>query len=88
VDGGWVVEVEPDSAKDPENLPAAPPYELLVDAARRVSQVRERCYHFAGSPAVYVRTVRAVYEREMKLNGGINYEAMVEQELAKASPAR
>jgi hypothetical protein len=83
VDGGWVVEMEHDSAKNPEKAPALPPYELLVDASQRVVQVRERCYRFAGSPAVYDRTVRAVYDREMKLNGGINYQEMVEKELAK-----
>ena len=83
VEGGWVVEVEHDSAKYPENAAATPPYELLVDASRHVTQVRERCYPFAGSPAVYDRTVRAVYDREMKLNGGINYEEMVVKDLAK-----
>jgi len=59
------------------------PYELLVDAGRRVAQIRQRCYAYAGSPAVYELTVRAVYEREIKLNGGINFQAMVEKELAK-----
>jgi len=83
VDGGWVVEVEHDSLKYPEKATTVPPYELLVDASQRVTQVRERCYPFAGSPAVYDRTVRTVYNREVKLNGGINYEEMVEKELAK-----
>ncbi len=46
-------------------------------------QIRERCYAYLGSPAVYDHTVRTVYEREMKLNGGINYQAMVEKELAR-----
>ncbi len=32
VDGGWVVEVEHDSAKNPEKVPAMPPYEVLLDA--------------------------------------------------------
>jgi hypothetical protein len=83
VDGGWVVEVEPASAKNPEKIPAMTPYELLVDAGRRVAQIRQRCYAYAGSPAVYELTVRTVYEREIKLNGGINFQAMVEKELAK-----
>ena len=83
VAGGWVVEVEHDFVKYPEKIPAMPPYELLVDAGQHVTQVRERCYPFLGSPAVYDQTVRAVYEREVKRNGGNDYEKTVEKELAK-----
>jgi hypothetical protein len=87
VDGGWVVEVGHDSAKYPGVVPALPPYELLVDAGRHVSQIRERCYPYSVSPRIYGNTVRAVYEREMKLNGGINYSQVVLKELAKAAEA-
>jgi hypothetical protein len=83
VAGGWVVEVEHDSVKYPEKVPAMPPYELLVDAGQRVTQVRERCYTFLGNPVIYDQTVRTVYEREVKLNGGFNFEKTVEKELAK-----
>jgi hypothetical protein len=83
VEGGWVVEVEHDSVKYPEKVPAMPPYELLVDAGQRVTQVRERCYTFLGNPVIYDQTVRTVYEREVKLNGGVNYEKTLEKELAK-----
>jgi hypothetical protein len=83
VAGGWVVEVEHDFVKYPEKIPAMPPYELLADAAQHVTQIRERCYPFLGSPVIYDQTVRTVYEREAKLNGGNNFEKTVEMELAK-----
>ena len=83
VDGGWVVTVEHNYANDPQKAPAIPPYELLVDASQSVAQIQERSFSFLGSPVVYDRTVRTVYEREFKLNGGIHYQATVERELAK-----
>jgi hypothetical protein len=84
-DGGWVVEVINHGATNrPGNATALPPYELLVDAGQHVVQIRERCYPYLGSARVYDNTVRSVYEREMKLNGGRNYLAVLEMELAKA----
>jgi len=83
VDGGWVVEVSHDLAKNRGDSEAPPPYELLAGASHRVTQIRERCYPFPGSPSVYEQTVRTVYEREIKLNGAVNYEVAVRQELAK-----
>ena len=83
-DGGWVVEVASSATNLPGNVQALPPYELLVDASQHVVQIRERCYPFIGSARVYDNTVRSVYEREMKLNGGRNYLAVLQQELAKA----
>ncbi len=80
-EGGWVVEAGRESAKSPV---AVPPYELLVDASQHVTQIRQRCYAFNGSARVYEDTVQAVYEREMKRNGGINYPQEVVKELAKA----
>ena len=82
-DGGWVVEVGHDSVKYPGVVPAMPPYELLVDDSGHVAQIRERCYPFRGSARVYGDTVRTVYEREIKLNGGVNYPQEVVKELAK-----
>jgi len=81
IEGGWVVEAARESAKSPA---ADPPYELLVDASQHVTQIRERCYAYRGSARVYEDTVQAVYEREMKRNGGINYPQEVVKELAKA----
>jgi len=83
-EGGWVVEANPQATNRPGKVTALPPYELLVDAGQRVVQIRERCYPYSGSARVYDNTVRSVYEREMKLNGGRNYPAALEKELAKA----
>lgn len=83
-EGGWVVEVDRQATNGPGIVPALPPYELLVDAGQRVAQIRERCYPYSGSARVYEATVRSVYEREMKLNGGRNYPAALEIALAKA----
>jgi hypothetical protein len=83
-EGGWVVEVDPQPTNRPGKVQALPPYELLVDAGQRVVQIRERCYPYSGSARVYDNIVRSVYEREMKLNGGRNYAAALEAELAKA----
>jgi len=83
-EGGWVVEVDRNLANQPGGVPAVPPYELLVDDSRHVVQIRERAYPYSGSARVYGNTVRSVYDREMNLNGGANYPAMVEQALAKA----
>ena len=84
-DGGWVVQVINNGATNrPANATALPPYELLVDAGQRVAQIRERCYPYLGSAGIYANTVRTVYEREIKLNGGRDYPAVLEKELAKA----
>jgi hypothetical protein len=83
-DGGWAVEVSQDSVKYPGVVPAMPPYELLVDASGHLAQIRERCYPYIGSARVYGDTVRSVYEREIKRNGGVNYPQEVVKELAKA----
>jgi hypothetical protein len=84
VEGGWVVAVENDSGTNPVKAPSMSPYELLVDAGGHVTQIRQRCYIYLGSPAIYDRTIRLVYEREMKLNGAINYPAALEKELTQA----
>jgi len=83
VEGGWLVEVDRNPTNQPA-LPAMPPYELLSDDGRHIVQIRERSFPYSGSPRVYGNTVRSVYEREMKVNGGANYQATVEKELAKA----
>ncbi len=83
-DGGWAVEVDHDSVKYPGVVPAMPPYELLVDASGHLAEIRERCYPYVGSARVYGDTVRSVYEREIKRNGGVNYPQEVVKELAKA----
>jgi hypothetical protein len=59
------------------------PYELLVDGAHRVAQMRERCYSFRGSATIYTNTVISVYEREKKIQGGIYYPEVLENELRK-----
>jgi hypothetical protein len=84
VEGGWVVEVVPAATNSARNVPALPPYELVLDDSQHITQIRERCYPFSGSPRVYGNTLRAVYEREMKLNGGGNFSSVIEKELAKA----
>jgi hypothetical protein len=87
-EGGWVVEAGPGAA-NPTNRPgnvALPmqPYELLLDDSQRVVRIQQRSYPYRGSARVYADTVRTVYEREMRLNGGVNYPQMIEKELAKA----
>jgi hypothetical protein len=83
-EGGWVVEVNPQATNRPGIAPPLPPYELLLDAGQHVMQIRERCYPYSGSARVYDNTVRSVYDREMKLNGGRNYAAALQIELARA----
>lgn len=87
-EGGWVVEAKPGAANltnRPGNavLPMQP-YELLLDDSLRVVKIQQRSYPYRGSARVYADTVRTVYEREMRLNGGVNYPQMIEKELAKA----
>ena len=79
-DGGWVVEVDHDFAHYPGKIQAIHPYELLMDADQRGVQIRERCYWYRGSASVYSNTVLSVYEREMKLNRGLNYPEVLEKE--------
>ena len=83
-DGGWVVEVDHDFAHYPGKIQAIHPYELLLDADQRGVQIRERCYWYRGSASVYSNTVLSVYEREIKLNRGLNYPEVLEKELSKA----
>ena len=45
---------------------------------------RETCLENRGSPSVYSNTVVSVYEREMKLNRGLNYPEVLDKELSKA----
>jgi len=82
-DGGWVVEVDHDFTHYPGSVQAVMPYELLVDDAHRVAQMRERCYFFRGSARTYTNTVISVYEREKKIQGGIYYPEVLEEELRK-----
>ena len=82
-DGGWVVEVDHDFTHYPGSVQAVMPYELLVDGAHRVAQMRERCYSFRGSAKIYTNTVISVYEREKKIQGGIYYPEVLENELRK-----
>ncbi len=83
-DGGWVVEVDHDFAHYPGKIQAIHPYEILLDADQRGVQIRERCYWYRGSASVYSNTVLSVYERELKLNRGLNYPEVLEKELSKA----
>jgi len=83
-DGGWVVEVDHDFTHYPGRIQAIHPYELLLDADQRGVQIRERCYWYRGSASVYTNTVHSVYEREIKLNRGLNYPEVLEKELSKA----
>ena len=83
-DGGWVVEVDHDFTHYPGRIQAIHPYELLLDADQRGVAIRERCYWYRGSASVYSNTVLSVYEREIKLNRGLNYPEVLEKELWKA----
>ena len=83
-DGGWVIEVDHDFTHYPGMIRAIHPYELLLDADQRGVQIRERCYWYRGSASVYSNTVHSVYERELKLNRGLNYPEVLEKELSKA----
>ena len=87
-EGGWVVQAGPgvtNLTKRPgkEVLPMQL-YELLLDDSQRVVRIQQRSYPYCGSARVYADTVRIVYEREMRLNGGVNYPQVIEKELAKA----
>jgi hypothetical protein len=82
VEGGWVVQVESKSPATEGRSAVIPPYELLVGAGRTLVELRERCYLYLGSPVVYDRTVRAVYEREVKRDGALNFQSAIEKELA------
>ena len=83
-DGGWVVEVDHDFTHYPGKIQAIHPYEILLDADQCGVQIRERCYWYRGSASVYSNTVHSVYERELKLNRGLNYPEVLEKELSKA----
>ena len=83
-DGGWVVEVDHEFTHYPGMIQAIHPYELLLDADQRGVQIRERCYWYRGSASVYSHTVLSVYEREIKLNRGLNYPEVLEKGLSKA----
>jgi len=83
-EGGWVVEVGQELTNSAGIVPVMPPYELLLDDSQRVTQIRERCYPYVGSARVYGNTLRSVYEREVKLNGGGNFQKVIEKELAQA----
>lgn len=83
-DGGWEVEVDHDFTRYPGMIQAIHPFELLVDAGQRVVQVRQRCYYYRGSASVYSNTVLSVYEREIKLNRGLDYPEVLLKELSKA----
>jgi hypothetical protein len=83
-DGGWVIEVDHDFRKYPGSIQQIMPYELLVDHDHSLTQLRQRCYHYPGSEAVYTNTVISVYEREKGINGGINYPEALEHELRNA----
>ena len=82
--GGWVVHVDHNFTEYPGNIQYIKPYELLVNGNHRLTQLRERCYQYLGSEAVYTNTVVSVYEREKKIRGGINYPEVLEKELQKA----
>ena len=84
-DGGWVIEVDHDFTHYPGKIQAIRPYEILLDADQRGVQIRERCYWYRGSASVYSNTVHSVYEREIKLNRGLNYPEVLEKELSKGS---
>ena len=85
VEGGWVVAASSNPGKPGEKSAAAPPYELLVDAANHLTQIRERSYPYLGSPKVYDHTVRTAYAQQAQLNRqAANYEAAILRELAAA----
>jgi hypothetical protein len=46
--------------------------------------VRQRCYYYRGSAAVYTNTIAPVYEREIKTNHGLNYPEALFKELDEA----
>ena len=87
-EGGWVVEVGP-GVTNLTNRPGKvvlpmQPYELLLDDSQRVVKIQQRSHPYRGSARVYANTVRTVYQREMRLNGGVNYPEMIAKELAQA----
>ena len=82
--GGWVVEADHDFTNYPGNIQQIHPYELLVDSEGKLTQLRQRCYHYLGAATVYSNTVISVYQREIKINGGRNYPEALEQELRTA----
>jgi hypothetical protein len=84
IDAGWLVTVDHDFTNFPASVQAIMPYELLVDNARNVVQLRQRCYHYPGNSVVYTNTVISVYNREIKINHGLNYPEALEKELRNA----
>ena len=87
-EGGWVVEAGPgvtNLTKRPgKDVLPMQLYELLLDDSLRVVKIQQRSHPYRGSARVYADTVRTVYEREMRLNGGVNYPQVIEKELATA----
>ena len=83
IESGWLVEVDHDFENFMGMIPFIHPYEILVDD-NRVTSLRQRSNIYPGSAKVYVDTITTVYEREVQVNGGINYPEVLEEELKSA----
>lgn len=71
-------------SKYPTSSPAQRPG-LLPDVGElRALSVRQRCYYYRGSATVYTNTITIVYEREIKINHGLNYSEALFKELKEA----
>lgn len=84
IKGGWIVIVDHDFAKKRTSVQQLPPYELLLGEDEKVTRFTQRSWQYLGSAKVYSETIRTVYEREVKRNGGLNYTEVLERELREA----
>jgi hypothetical protein len=83
-EGGWVVGIDHDFTHYPGRIQEMHPYELLVDGAHKLTELRQRCYHYSGSAKIYTNTVISVYEKEVHRNGGRDYPEVLEKALRDA----
>jgi hypothetical protein len=87
-ENGWVVEVGRGVTNAATGyagvVQAMQPYELLLDAAGRVVQIRERTYPYTGPASNYGDILRTVHTREEQRDGGAHFSAQAEKEMAAA----